>query len=282
MRDHATVEPEPDWSTTPLPGVRFGTRGPAVVLVHGFTQTRASWTVVAQDLAHDHRVLVVDIPGHGEAGRQPADLISGAARLGAAGGRAIYIGYSMGGRLALRLALDRPGLVAGLVLIGATAGIEDRDDRRDRRRADEILAQEIERGGVKAFLDRWLAQPLFKSLTVDPLDLAARRANRPAGLADALRLAGTGTMDPAWWEDLSRVRASTLVLAGQRDAKFTALGQRLAAGIGSAARFETIAAAGHAAHLQDPAATCIAIRQLTGVPPAQPNSSTKPTRRRRT
>jgi len=260
-----------DDAPEPLPGAALGTAGPRVVLVHGFTQTRASWAAVARDLAADHRVLAVDAPGHGAAGRSPADLATGAAQLGAAGGRAVYVGYSMGGRLALRLALDRPDLVAGLVLLGATAGIDDPAERAARRVADEALAASIERDGVSAFLDRWLAQPLFAGLAVDPMDLAARRANPAAGLAGALRLAGTGTMDPPWWADLPSITAPTLVLAGAEDAKFAALGRRLAAGIGPRAAFETIPETGHAAHLQDPAAVAALVRRLTAPTSGRPD-----------
>lgn len=238
------------------------------MLVHGFTQTQVSWAPVAADLARDHLVVAVDAPGHGGSTDVRADLATAAELLdqavgellGEAGGRAVYVGYSMGGRLALRLALDRPELVAGLVLLGATAGIDDPADRSARRVADEALAERIERAGVEAFLEGWLAQPLFAGLAVDPADLAARRANTPAGLASSLRLAGTSTMDPPWWDELPDLSAPTLVVAGERDEKFTTIARRLAAGIGANARFTTVAGAGHAAHLQQPDAFATLVR----------------------
>lgn len=228
--------------------------GPRIVLVHGFTQTSASWSPVAEVLATGHQVVRVDAPGHGGSGGVRADLSQGADLLGDAGGEATYVGYSMGGRLALRLALDRPDRVRGLVLLGATAGIDDPAERAARRAADDALAATIERDGVGVFLDRWLAQPLFSDLSPTAEDLAARRANTAAGLASSLRLAGTGTMDPPWWDELEAVTAPTLVVAGSRDQKFTDLGHRLAAGIGPAATFGAVAGAGHAAHLQSPQA----------------------------
>lgn len=243
-----------------LPAARTGTAGPEVVLVHGFTQTGASWSVVAADLAADHRVVVVDAPGHGRAGEIRASLSEGADLLGATGGRAIYVGYSMGGRLALRLALDRPDLVAGLVLLGATAGIDDPIERADRRNADGALATRVEADGTGAFLQRWLAQPLFDGLGLTAEDRAARMANDPAGLASSLRLAGTGSMDPPWWDDLDRLDMATLVLAGSRDHKFSDLGRRLATAIGPTARFEEIPLTRHAAHLEAPAAFAARIR----------------------
>lgn len=242
-----------------LNSVSDGT-GRRLVLIHGFTQTLASWAPVAAALTVDHEVICVDAPGHGGSDSVRVDLAGAARLLGADGGRATYFGYSMGGRIALRLALDRPDLVDGLVLLGATAGIEDNAERITRRAADDGLADGIERNGVEAFLAGWLRQPLFADLELELEDLAARRANTAAGLASSLRLAGTGTMDPPWWDELRRIDAPTLVLAGERDAKFMALGQRLVAAIGPNARFEAIADTGHAAHLQRPAAVSATIR----------------------
>lgn len=243
-----------------LHAVRSGSYGPTVVLVHGFTQTHVSWAPVTDNLARDHRVSSVDAPGHGGSAHVLADLAAGAGLLGEAGGRAVYVGYSMGGRLALRLALDRPDLVSGLVLLGATAGIDDPVERAARQAADEILAADLDREGVTHFVDRWLAQPLFADLHPERSDLDARRSNTADGLASSLRTAGTATMDPAWWDELGSVSAPTLTVAGERDEKFTVLGQRLADGIGAAARFTTIAGAGHAAHLEQPRAFADLVR----------------------
>src|SRR3954454_1022578 len=127
--------------------------GPRIVLVHGFTQTHVSWSPIIEDLASDHEVVAVDAPGHGSSSDVRADLAEGAVHLAEAGGEATYVGYSMGARLALRLALDRPDLVERLVLIGATAGIDDADERAERRLADEALATTIERDGVEPFLE---------------------------------------------------------------------------------------------------------------------------------
>lgn len=251
-----------DPTATSLPAERTGLGGPDVVVVHGFTQTGVSWAVVAEDLACDHRVTVVDAPGHGRAGSIRATLAEGAALLGSTGGPAIYVGYSMGGRLALRLALDRPDLVTGLVLIGATAGIDDPTERADRRTADHVLADRIEADGTEAFLEHWLAQPLFEGLDLTEDDRAARLANDPAGLASSLRLAGTGTMDPPWWDDLADLAPPLLVLAGERDAKFVGLGRRLAAAVGGDVRFETVPDTGHAAHLESPVVVAERIRSF--------------------
>jgi 2-succinyl-6-hydroxy-2,4-cyclohexadiene-1-carboxylate synthase len=237
--------------------------GPRVVLVHGFTQTGRSWDRIAADLARDHEVVRVDAPGHGGSAGVRADLWEGASLLAEAGGPAVYVGYSMGGRLVLHLALRHPDVVSGLAVLGATGGLDEAAERAARRASDEVLAEELERDGVEAFLDRWLAQPLFAGVPPDPVERAARSTNTVAGLASSLRLAGTGTQDPPLWSRLTELRARAvpaLLLAGERDAKFTALAQRLAADIGPTATWASIPGAGHAAHLEQPEAFLAALR----------------------
>ncbi len=181
--------------------------GPRVVLVHGFTQTSASWADIAAELAADHEVVAVDLPGHGGSG--PAlDLWATADELVATGGPATYVGYSLGGRVALHAALAHPEAVQRLVLLGATAGIDDAAERAARRAADETLAASIEQHGVDAFLQQWLALPLFAGLPKEAAGLDERRANTVEGLAASLRLAGTGTMDPPLWSRLGELQRS--------------------------------------------------------------------------
>ena len=228
--------------------------GPRLVLVHGFTQTGRSWRPVAERLGRalpDHELVLVDAPGHGGSGTIDADLATAGRLLADAGGRATYVGYSMGGRMVLHTALDRPDIVERLVLLGATAGIDDPAERAERRRADDALATSIERDGVPAFLERWLANPMFAALPDDPAERAERLRNTAAGLASSLRSCGTGTQEPSW-SRLAELQMPVLVLAGERDEKFAALGERLTRSIGMNAGSGTIAGAGHAAHLERP------------------------------
>lgn len=233
--------------------------GPRLVLVHGFTQTSACWGPVAADLATDHQVVAVDLPGHGQAADVVADLWSTAGLLGAAGGRATYLGYSLGARTALHLAVARPDLVARLVLVGGTAGIDDPAERAERRAADERLARHVEAAGVAAFIDEWLAGPLFAGLDPEAACRAERLTNTAAGLASSLRRAGTGSQEPLW-DRLGHLEAPVLVVAGQADHRFRALGDRLAATIGPAAEVAWVPGAGHSAHLEQPTAFLATLR----------------------
>ncbi len=230
----------------------FDWRGPdRIVLVHGFTQTMRSWDRVAALLSETYQVVRVDLPGHGGSDAIDLEFEEAAEALGKAGGAATYVGYSLGGRLCLRLAVDHPELVQSLVLVGASPGVADPGEREARRAADEALAADIERIGTPAFLDRWLAQPLFATLSPQGDDLEARLANSPAGLAGALRRLGTGAQEPLW-DRLAELKMPVLAIAGEEDVKFSRLAEQMAAAIGANAQAVALAGAGHAAHLERP------------------------------
>ena len=230
------------------------------VFAHGFTQTGRSWDRLIDMLSSrldDFEPNAPDLAGHGDADAVSANLWESADRLVASGGRAAYVGYSMGGRTALHAAIAHPDAVERLVLIGATAGIDDAGERESRRLADDALADRIEAIGVAAFLDVWLAKPLFAGLSNAAAGRDDRLRNTSAGLASSLRHAGAGTQEPLW-DRLHEVRCPTLVLVGEHDPKFRALGERLVDGI-SGARIEIVADSGHTVHLEQPAATVDAI-----------------------
>ena len=221
-------------------------------MAHGFTQTGRSWGPFGQALAERRRLALVDLPGHGGSSDVRADLpTAGRLLLEAAGpGPIDLLGYSLGARVALHAALADPGAVRRMVLIGATAGLEDPARRAERRRRDEALADQLEGDDdLEGFLQRWLAQPMFARLGATA-GLDERRQNTPAGLASSLRLAGTGTQEPLW-PQLARLAIPTLVVAGADDVRFTAVGRRLVDALADAT-WALVPGAGHAAHLEQP------------------------------
>ena len=214
-----------------------------LVLVPGFTQTAASWDPVVAHLPPELEATAVDVPtGLG--------FVETAAAIGEQRGRAVYCGYSMGGRLCLRLALDRPDLVRGLVVLSASPGIADAAERSARREADEKLAQEVERDGVDTFLDRWLRQPLFASLPPDAAGLDARRAgNTVATLTQALRVLGQGAQEPLW-DRLGDLEPSFVPLPVS-STRSTSTSPSTWRGAGPDVHPVLIGGAGHAAHLEN-------------------------------
>ena len=171
-----------------------------------------------------------------------------ASALGDAGGPATYVGYSMGGRLCLQLALDRPDVVEHLVLISASPGIADDAERAARRESDEVLAQEIERDGVDAFLERWLAQPMFARLHPRASGVEDRRAaNSIERLTHQLRALGQGTQ-PYNWERLGELRMRTLLFVGRSDPKYVEIAERMATPLRANLH---VLDGDHACHLED-------------------------------
>jgi 2-succinyl-6-hydroxy-2,4-cyclohexadiene-1-carboxylate synthase len=221
-------------------------------MIHGFTQTAECWAPIDEALA-DHELVRLDAPGHGQAADVRLDLVDGARAMAERAGRGTYLGYSMGGRFCLHAALARPDLVERLVLVSATAGIDDEAQRQARRATDDALADHVLAVGVPAFVEEWLASPLFAGLSPERAHRRARLANGAEGLASSLRLAGTGTQIPRW-DQLGELTMPVLVVAGAHDAKFVALAERLAHGIGSGAELAIIPGAGHTAHLEQPEA----------------------------
>jgi 2-succinyl-6-hydroxy-2,4-cyclohexadiene-1-carboxylate synthase len=213
-----------------------------LVLLHGFTQTGRSWQPLVEALGTRYRCFAPDLPGHGDAAeRRPASFDAVAAYLAALRmPRFVLCGYSQGGRLALDFALRAPQRVERLVLIGASPGIADPAERAARARADAALADRIEAIGLEAFVDEWSAQPLFASQPrgVAELARADRLRNTATGLAAALRGMGTGAMVPLW-DRLGALAMPVALVAGERDAKFRAIAERMAApGAGHAAQLE--------------------------------------------
>jgi 2-succinyl-6-hydroxy-2,4-cyclohexadiene-1-carboxylate synthase len=233
-----------------------------VVLLHGFAGTGRVWDpVVARLDGERYRPLAPDLRGHGTAAARHPISFEGCIDdvLGLVAHPFTLVGYSMGGRIALLTALAVPERIERLILVATTAGIQDPTERERRRAGDEALAAQIEHATIDDFILRWTAQPLFAGT---PPQAAARwRAdmleNEPAALAAALRGLGTGAMEPLW-DRLAELQMPAFVLAGGRDAKFRALGRRLADGLPNG-ELVIVDGAGHGIPREDPAAVAAAI-----------------------
>jgi 2-succinyl-6-hydroxy-2,4-cyclohexadiene-1-carboxylate synthase len=233
-----------------------------VVLLHGFTGSKQSWVALCAELAPTRRVLSLDLPGHGgtemtQAGGRSMERVAAAVMELLIGALAVprfaLVGYSMGGRLALFIALHYPQRVGRLVLESASAGIADRREREKRARSDEALAQLLESAGIEAFVDRWERLALFSSLAKLPAEVREsirrqRLACSASGLAASLRAIGTGTQ-PYLGRRLGELRIPALIVVGALDAKFVEIGKNLLTGI-RGSRLEIVEGAGHIPHLE--------------------------------
>ena len=220
--------------------------------LHGFTETDESWTeTLARDIP-DLRCPL--LPGHGgkpcppgmDASKVAADLVAGWPA-----GPVDVLGYSMGGRLAIRLALDHPQRVRRLILVSCHAGIRDQQERALRHRRDESLAQVLEEDGIGAFMAWWETQPALRPHQPFPAALAesvrARRLNQdPHGLAACLRALGGGASEPMW-NRLGELRMPVLLLSGSADVRYMRIMEEMSKLIPDHRR-DVVLRAGHAVH----------------------------------
>lgn len=241
-------------------------------MLHGFTGSAETWTDIGSQLDTQFTIIAIDLPGHGKssAPADPArysldrfadDLCRVLDVLDVE--RSCVLGYSMGGRAALRFAIAHPDRVSALILESTSSGIHDESARQDRIDADETLAAQIERDGVEAFVARWETLPMWSSQSAlaDPgrARLRAQRlTNSATGLANSLRGAGAGVDVPVT-SRAGEITARTLILAGELDSQYVEHGKRLASSIPDA-RLRIIPQAGHAIHLEQPEAL---VREIT-------------------
>jgi 2-succinyl-6-hydroxy-2,4-cyclohexadiene-1-carboxylate synthase len=224
-----------------------------MVFVPGFSQTTASWSSVLAHLPLRSDATAIEIP-NAPTFEATADALATEA------GPGLWIGYSMGGRLALAAALRHPELVQALVLVSATAGIEAAADRHARVIEDDARATDVEARGVDAFLNDWLTQPMFANVPPNAPGLNERRTLSPAHLAHQLRALGPGVM-PSYWGRLHELQIPVLLVSATLDAKFDAVNDRMATLIPAAQR--TRIAGGHALAQEAPGALAEAIIAFT-------------------
>jgi 2-succinyl-6-hydroxy-2,4-cyclohexadiene-1-carboxylate synthase len=214
---------------------------PLVVFVPGFMQRGHSWDEVARRVGERYPTVCLDF-----ASPSQAELY------GAAPAGSVVVGYSMGGRLLLHAAVAQPERFSAIAVVGATAGIEDEDERRARREADLELAAWMETASIEEVVDRWEALPVFEGQSPELVEAqrSGRLSHDPRELATLLRTAGQGA-SPAIWDRIGKLPMPLLAIAGERDERYVDAAHRLAS-LAPAGASSVIAGAGHAAHLERP------------------------------
>jgi 2-succinyl-6-hydroxy-2,4-cyclohexadiene-1-carboxylate synthase len=233
-----------------------------VVLLHGFSGTHRAWDGVVARLDQERYLpRALDLPGHGDAAdaERPITFARCVEHvLARSPERFVLGGYSLGGRIALHIALTAPERVSRLVLVSTSAGIKDPAERAQRRLADNRLAEELESIPFEDFIERWRTQPLFadEPREVGVLAREEQRPNRAEARAAGRRGLGTGEMDPLWGR-LPELRMPVTVLVGDRDAKYLALGERMVELLPEAGLL--LVPGGHGLPLENPEAVARAI-----------------------
>lgn len=210
-----------------------------IVLLHGFAGTGRAWEPVIAGLDGERYTALAPDLGTRSLSASVDDVLRVAPE------RFVLCGYSMGGRVALHVALAAPRRVARLVLVSASAGLSDPVERRARLVADEALADRIERGSIGEFAAFWMAQPVFAGASAEAAALWREDLLRgdPPAIAAQLRALGPGATPPVW-DRLGELTMPAVVVVGERDAKYRELGERLVAGLPDA-RLVAIPGAGH-------------------------------------
>lgn len=251
--------------------VRGSPAAPTLCFLHGFMGSSADWTPVVERLEEAFQCLTVDLPGHGRSLDQPdrAYSVEGATEavveaLDAedVSSSCTLIGYSMGGRIALSLALRAPHRVGRLVLESTSPGLRTATKRAERRAVDADRADRIE-ADLPAFLANWYRQPLFASLARHGLVeemVQTRSTNDPQELARALRGMSPGRQG-SFWDELDEFDGPTLILTGALDDKYVDITDEAAPRIDPVRRV-VIPGAGHNVHAERPTAFLDVLEQF--------------------
>jgi len=237
-------------------------KGAPVLLLHGFTGNHNSWRKLINAYQHEFQFIVPSLLGHGgtDAPKDSEryhieqctrDLVEILRQLEIE--KVHCLGYSMGGRLALALALCHPVYIRSLILESSTAGLTSEQERSARRTSDRKLASMI-RDDLVRFVDYWEKIPLFESqqhaLTLEEKqDLRkVRLAQNPFGLAGSLLGMGTGSQ-PNYFPRLSELSMPVLLITGALDQKFCQIAVEMTKHLSNGTHIK-IDKSGHTVHLE--------------------------------
>jgi 2-succinyl-6-hydroxy-2,4-cyclohexadiene-1-carboxylate synthase len=241
-----------------------------ILALHGFTGSGRDFDPLRDAVQLD--LVTPDLLGHGDEDA-PTDVadyridrVAERISAGHDGEPVVLLGYSMGGRVALRLWSLLGRSLRGLVLVSVNPGIEDTVQRIERMATDRALSGQIEERGMSWFCEHWAGLPAIQSQRrIAPEVLAAmgaRRArNRAHGLANSLCGMGQGAVNPVW-DQLADIPVPTLLITGHEDTTYTAIARRMQSEI-PRCQHDTVPGAGHCAHLEDPESAAAFINRFT-------------------
>ena len=235
-----------------------------IIALHGFTGKASTWESFSRAAGDKYTIICPELPGHGKSDAPGLPelydmeytlqaLAEMADKLEIQ--KAHWLGYSMGGRIAVAAALSLSDRMLSLTVESGSAGLPTDTERKARVRRDTALANTIERNGMEAFVDYWESLPLWESQSRLPAAVqeklrAERLANNPGGLANSLRGIGLGAQ-PYLLDRLAEINVPSLFIAGQDDVKFSATARQIHETVPES-RLCIVPESGHAVHLEQP------------------------------
>jgi len=250
--------------------VRISGAGPDVVLLHGWALNGGVWRHMAGELARRHRVTVIDLPGHGRSSMPPGDYTLprlAEAVAAALPGRCRLVGWSLGGMVALQIALDTGPDIDRLVLVDSTPQFVANEAWPYGLEAAVLdgFAEQLKRD-YRATIQRFLALQTLTAENARETLIALKEQMAEAPPPDPRALAGGLAIlrHASLASRLGDIRAPVTVIQGERDTLVPAAAARAMAERLPRADLHLIKSAGHAPFLSHPRAFLALIEGLDG------------------
>ncbi|KAI7758074.1 hypothetical protein M8C21_033587 [Ambrosia artemisiifolia] len=248
-----------------------------IVFLHGFLGTSEDWIPIMKAMSASSRCIAFDLPGHGGSKMHANNDMGQGANLSMkvvadilhklllilTTSKVTVVGYSMGARIALYIALRCNYMVKGAVLISGSPGLDDEVKRKVRSVKDDFLACAVISYGLDLFIETWYSGELWRSLRSHPrfnqIVASRMKHNDVQALAKALSDLSTGRQ-PSLWDDLKHNKSPLLLIVGDRDEKFKKIGHSMCSKLeegkdDSVKHLHTLVKipdSGHAVHIENP------------------------------
>lgn len=247
---------------------------PPLLLIHGTGACTAWWDPVVPALADSHRVIRVDLLGHGKSGSPPGgyDIPAQARRVGAVLDRlgavpVTVIGHSTGGTVATALAEQRPGLVTALAFIDTGPSL---DAFADQGLAGRLLLAPVPGRLLWSLRTESLIRQAMASAFTRPVEIPGAIIEATMGMTHRA-LAGTSRASDAYLrqrsmpERLAALGLPVLVIFGVDDKRWRS-GAATAYRAVPGARVELLPGVGHTPMMEDPEATSRLLLDFAAAP----------------
>lgn len=240
--------------------LKENTAQPCVVFLHGLLGSIQDWDKIASVIAQSHSVLLIDLPGHGQSQSTVLDESMGFDQtcqlivdvLQTTPYKSfIFVGYSLGGRLAMYLSsvfpLPSSINIYGLCIEGGNFGLVSEKEKQLRLQNDIVWAERFEQQPIADVLNTWYKQKVFSSLNTEQRQVLVRKRSDNLGHSIGMMLRATSlAKQPYLLDALHRSTIPMLYICGEADNKFQHLAEQ------SQLTYQIIAQAGHNAHVEQP------------------------------